>query len=237
MICYPILFYDVKHGHGDGEEGLACLGEAINENVRAVAVPRGGGAPSRLCPTIHSSWTLRFSTMNALRTWKHVKAVQNRQQTPSTPRVRILITMKQSPIIALFGTLPQASQHFWSPRYNIPNSQFFAFVLFMSLWFSDRWCFGIFVGEGAWLLSLYFIPSWLVIICHGGHASFVLLIMLNKTMCSFVMLDGCHWLSFRFSHVETNSALFVGDSDRLMTVGYPAGHIFPWQSTRVALWV
>jgi hypothetical protein len=52
-----------------------------------------------------------------------------------------------------------------------------------------------------------------------------------------VVLAGCYWLSFRFSHVETNSALFVGDSDRLMTVGYPAGHIFPWQSTRVALWV
>ncbi len=29
MIRYPILFYDVKHGHGDGEEGLACLGEAM----------------------------------------------------------------------------------------------------------------------------------------------------------------------------------------------------------------
>jgi len=67
MIRYPILFYDVKHGHGDGEEGLACLGEAIHENVRAVAVPRGGGAPSRLCRTIHSSWTLRFSTIDSFR--------------------------------------------------------------------------------------------------------------------------------------------------------------------------
>jgi hypothetical protein len=62
---YGTLYYDVKHGHGDGEEGLACLGEAIHENVRAVAVPRGGDAPSRLCPTIHSSWTLRFSTIDS----------------------------------------------------------------------------------------------------------------------------------------------------------------------------
>jgi hypothetical protein len=44
---------------------LACLGEVIHENVRAVAVPRGGGAPSRLCPTIHSSWTLRFSMIDS----------------------------------------------------------------------------------------------------------------------------------------------------------------------------
>jgi hypothetical protein len=108
--------------------------------------------------------------------------------------------MKQSPITALFGTLPQASQHFWSPRYNIPSSQFFAFVIFMSLWFSDD-VLVFLVGKGAWLLSLYFITSWLVIKCRGGHASFVLLIMLDKTMCSFVTLDGCHWLSFWFSHV------------------------------------
>jgi hypothetical protein len=107
--------------------------------------------------------------------------------------------MKQSPITGLFGTLPQASQHFWSPRYNIPSSQLFAFVIFMFLWFSDD-VLVFLVGEGAWLLSLHFITSWLVIICHGGHASFVLLIMLDKTICSFVMLAGCYWLSFRFSH-------------------------------------
>jgi len=33
MIRYPI-FYDVKHGHGDGEEGLACLGEAMKRSTR-----------------------------------------------------------------------------------------------------------------------------------------------------------------------------------------------------------
>jgi hypothetical protein len=114
---------------------------------------------------------------------------------------------EKSPITALFGTLPEASQHFWSPRYNIPCSQFFAFVLFMSLWFSDWGCFGIFCWRGhltAFSLFYHFLAGnmW-------GHASFVLLIMLDKTMCSFVMLAGCYWLSFQFSHVETNSAVFV----------------------------
>ena len=63
MIPYPILFYDVKHGHGDGEEGLPWWSdEAIHENVRAVAVPRGRAVtivpndPLVLDVTIQHDW-------------------------------------------------------------------------------------------------------------------------------------------------------------------------------------
>jgi hypothetical protein len=106
------------------------------------------------------------------------------------------------------------------------------FYVFMIFWR----CFGIFGWCGRLIVSLYFITSWLAILCHGGHANFVLLIMLDKTMffcyaswllLTFVLIFSC-WNEF---------CRVCRDSDRFMMVGYPAGHIFPWQSTRVALWV
>jgi hypothetical protein len=77
--CTPLLFrlgcrgykrlihYDVKHGLTWWTGGLGLVKRSTRTWGRSLFRVEGG-APSRLyrlCPTIHSSWTLRFSTIDS----------------------------------------------------------------------------------------------------------------------------------------------------------------------------